>query len=168
MGEFIWQRDDWPQFRWSAETLLVPLGAARSAQGALLARGDQLSLLDQRDLYVEEAYATSGIEGESLDRERLRSSVAERLGLPTAGLPRSDVRSDSLVEVMLDATQNAAHPLTQERIQGWQAALFPTGYSGPSEGLNTECRRWERITAYMISTEWRHKVSIRGKHFKTG
>lgn len=131
MEEFIWQRNDWPQFRWNSEALLKPLGAARSTHGALIAQADRLSLADQRDIYADEGYATSEIEGEILDRDRLRSSVAEQLGLPTAGLPHADARTNALAAVLIDATRNYDRPLTAERIWGWQAALFPTGYSGP-------------------------------------
>jgi Fic family protein len=131
MDVYIWQRDEWPRFRWDSAALLKPLGTARSLHGELVAMGDRLSLRDQGELYVEEGIATSLIEGEVVDRDRLRSSVAERLGLPTAGLPDSDMRSDALATVLIEATRNYARPLTAELIQGWQAALFPTGYSGP-------------------------------------
>ncbi|MEX2443135.1 MAG: Fic family protein [Alkalispirochaeta sp.] len=131
LGEYIWQRDEWPRFRWNSAALLKPLGVARSTHGELVAQGDKLSLTDQLDLYVDEAIATSEIEGEVLDRNRLRSSVAEQLGLPTAGLPRPDTKSDALATVLLEATRNHDRPLTAGQIQGWQAALFPTGYSGP-------------------------------------
>lgn len=144
MDEFIWQHDTWPQFRWDAETLIKPLGAARSVHGALLIQSDRLTLTDQRDIYVDEAYATSKIEGEILDRDRLRSSIARQLGLPTAGLPQAEAKTDALAAVLLDATQNYARSLTEQRLQGWQAALFPTGYSGP---FRIEVGRWRSETA---------------------
>lgn len=115
-------------------------------QGAVVAEADTLSLTDQCSTYVEEAFSTSQIEGEVLDRERLRSSVAGRLGLPTAGLPKPDARSDALVEVLLDATRNYGAPLTAERICGWQAALFPTGHSGP---FKIAVGRWRDRAAAM-------------------
>ncbi len=141
MEEYIWQRNDWPQFCWNSEALLKPLGAARSTHGALVAQADRLSLTDQRDIYADEGYATSEIEGEILDRDQLRSSVAEQLGLPTAGLPHADARTNALAAVLIDATRNYDRPLTAERIWGWQAALFPTGYSGPSR-LEAEMNRF--------------------------
>jgi Fic family protein len=79
---------------------------------------------------TEEAVKTAAIEGESLDRGSVRSSVARRLGLPTAGLPPAPRHVDGLVEVLLDATLSYNLPMTAERLKGWQAALFPTGYSG--------------------------------------
>lgn len=133
MTRYIWQDPDWPNFRWDANTLLEPLGACRLAQGQLLSRvaslGLQLASQSHAEILVEETVKTSAIEGETLDVRSVRSSVARRLGLPSAGLP-VDRRVDDLVAVLLDATQNFAAPLTPERLCGWQAALFPSGYSG--------------------------------------
>ncbi len=89
----------------------------------------QLDNHAQAEILVEEAIKTSAIEGEQLDVRSVRASVARRLGLPSAGLP-VDRRIDDLVSVLLDATQNFDKPLTSERLWGWQAALFPSGYSG--------------------------------------
>jgi Fic family protein len=79
---------------------------------------------------TEEAVKNAEIEGEMLNRESVRSSVARRLGVPDAGLGPQDRRAEGLVEMMLDATKNCAARLTRERLFGWHAALFPTGYSG--------------------------------------
>ena len=84
----------------------------------------------QAEVLTSEGMATAAIEGESLSRDAVRSSVARRLGLPTAGLPRVPRQVDGLVEMLLDATRGYDRPLTPERLWGWQAALFPTGYSG--------------------------------------
>lgn len=133
MTRYIWQDPDWPNFRWDANALLEPLGACRLAQGQFLARvaglGLPLASQSHAEILVEETVKTSAIEGETLDVRSVRSSVARRLGLPSAGLP-VDRRVDDLVAVLLDATQNFAVPLTAERLWGWQAALFPSGYSG--------------------------------------
>lgn len=146
VDDFIWEHNDWPHFRYDTVRLVPSLGHARSLQGALLAHADAFSLVDQRDLFVDEAVATSEIEGETVDRDRLRSSVAEQLGLPTAGMPAPDRKSDALVSVLLDATRNYDTPLTAERLHGWQAALFPTGYSGP---FPVETGGWRRIVTPM-------------------
>jgi Fic family protein len=102
-------------------------------QGKLLSRvsglGMQLDSQAQAEILVEETIKTSAIEGELLDVRSVRSSVARRLGLPSAGLP-VDRRIDDLVSVLLDATQHFDMPLTPDRLWGWQAALFPSGYSG--------------------------------------
>jgi Fic family protein len=131
---YIWQRPNWPQFRWEAARLLQPLAAARLKQGRLLGSmarlGFDLKLDAQLAALTEEVIKSSEIEGEALDRDSVRSSIARRLGLPEAGLAPPDRRTDGVVEMMLDATQNYAAPLTEGRLFGWQAALFPTGYSG--------------------------------------
>lgn len=133
MTRYIWQDPDWPNFHWDASALLEPLGACRLAQGQLLTRvaslGLPLASQSHAEILVEETVKTSAIEGETLDVRSVRSSVARRLGLPSAGLP-VDRRVDDLVAVLLDATQNYAAPLTVERLWGWQAALFSSGYSG--------------------------------------
>ncbi len=133
MVQYIWQRADWPDFYWDTAQLLVPLGECRLAQGCLISRvaglGVSLELQAQAEILIEETIKTSAIEGEQLDPRSVRSSVARRLGIPTAGLP-TDRRIDDLVSVLLDATQNCDTPLTAERLWGWQAALFPSGYSG--------------------------------------
>jgi Fic family protein len=130
---YIWQREKWPALIWDTDGLLSPLGRCRLLQGKLLSKVGGLGLsLDhqaQAEILVEETIKTSAIEGEQLDVRSVRSSVARRLGLPSAGLP-VDKRIDELVSVLLDATQNFDNPLTQERLWGWQAALFASGYSG--------------------------------------
>lgn len=133
MQPYIWQSDNWPHFTWDTDKLLVPLGECRLLQGKLLTKigglGMQLDDQAQAEILVEEVIKTSAIEGDQLDVRSVRSSVARRLGLPSAGLPL-DRRIDDLVAVLLDATQQFDKPLTPERLCGWQAALFPSGYSG--------------------------------------
>ncbi len=130
MVQYIWQNTDWPHFDWSSQTLLQPLGKVRQSQGRLLGEAEHIGLEMQAKVLAEEAFTTSAIEGEKLDRLSIRSSVARRLGLPTAGLPGAERHVDGLVELLIDATTHHEKPLTLERIKGWQAALFPTGYSG--------------------------------------
>jgi Fic family protein len=130
MVRYIWQTGSWPSFRWDSGVLLHPLGEARQAQGKILGLAEFFELELQADVLAEEALTTAAIEGERLDREAVRSSVARRLGLPTAGLPAADRHIEGLVEMLIDATSNHADPLTSERLKGWQAALFPSGYSG--------------------------------------
>ena len=135
MPEFVWQQKGWTErFRWDSTAILSSLGEVRRRQGELFGKTSQLGFEVNNQLHAaaltEEALTTAAIEGDVLDRAQVRSSVARRLGLPTAGLPRVDRRTDALVEVLLDATRNQALPLTRERLGGWHAALFPTGYSG--------------------------------------
>jgi Fic family protein len=133
MTEYIWQQKNWPRLTWETEKLLTPLGECRLLQGKLLSKiaglGFNLDNQAQAEILIEETVKTSAIEGEQLDVRSVRSSVARRLGLPSAGMP-VDRRIDDLVSVLLDATQNFDKPLTPERLWGWQAALFPSGYSG--------------------------------------
>lgn len=133
MQTYIWQLNSWPDLTWNTDRLLAPLSECRLLQGKLLSKVGGLGMtLDhqaQAEILVEEAIKTSAIEGEQLDVRSVRSSVARRLGLPSAGMP-VDRRIDDLVSVLLDATQSFDKPLTQERLWGWQAALFPSGYSG--------------------------------------
>ncbi len=109
---------------------MLSLGNVRKAQGHLLGGAREVGLEAQADVLVEETFTTSAIEGEQLDRQSIRSSVARRLGLVTVGLPPADRHVDGLVEVLLDATRNHDVPLTAARLKHWQAALFPTGHSG--------------------------------------
>jgi Fic family protein len=132
---YIWQWPSWPEFRWDNTALLKPFGRCRFQQGSLLAQMRELGLEVRQqaraEVLIEETLKTSEIEGERLDPHAVRSSVARRLGLPTAGLPPAgSQRADGVVEILLDATLNYEKELTADRLFGWHAALFPTGYSG--------------------------------------
>jgi len=131
--QYIWQRPNWTHFTWRSDEVLDLLGKSRLLQGRLLGKVvDQGLTLDPQahaEVLAEETMKTSAIEGEKLDTRSVRSSVARKLGLPSAGLP-IDRYVDGLVAVLLDATQNHNLPLNVERLCGWQAELFPTGYSG--------------------------------------
>ena len=131
---YLWQRPDWPQWRFDAAALAAPLAEVHRAQGHLAGRMADLGLAqrDQATLQVltQEVITTSAIEGERLDLDAVRSSVARKLGLDIGALAPSDRHVDGVVDVVLDATRNFDQPLTPERLFGWHAALFPTGYSG--------------------------------------
>ncbi len=131
---YIWQLPDWPQFSYDADALAAPLAAVHRAQGQLMARMAALGLpqREQATLQVltQEVIKTSEIEGEQLNLDTVRSSIARRLGLDIGALAPSDRHVDGVVDVVLDATRNFEQPLTAERLFGWHAALFPTGYSG--------------------------------------
>ncbi len=131
---WIWQQREWPEFSWDASALAAPLANARRAQGEVagvaqfLDRGMHQSA--QLEVLTTEGLATSAIEGETLDPDSLRSSLARRLGLPAVAA-RTPARSvEGLVEVLLDATQRYDQALTLTQLGAWQAALFPTGRSG--------------------------------------
>jgi len=137
LKRWIWQQDHWPDFHWDVAALAVPLSAARRAQGEVAGMARLLDqdadLNAQVEVLTREGVATSAIEGESVDAGAVRSSLARRLGLPTAGLPPAPRHVEGLVDVMLDATREPARPLTLEQLCAWQAALFPTGRSGLHE-----------------------------------
>lgn len=131
---YLWQRPDWPQWRWDAAALAAPLAQVHRAQGYLAGRMAELGLAqrDQASLQAltQEVITTSAIEGEALNLDAVRSSIARRLGVDIGALAPSDRHVDGVVDMVLDATQHHAQPLTPERLWGWHAALFPTGYSG--------------------------------------
>jgi Fic family protein len=141
---WIWQNPEWPRFTWDARALSAPLAAARRAQGQAAGMAKLLDasadLQAQLDVLTKEGVATSAIEGEKLDPGALRSSIARRLGLPTAGLPPATRHAEGLVDVLLDATRDFDAPLRLERLNAWQASLFPTGRSGLHEIRTGELR----------------------------
>jgi len=131
---YIWEQTGWPKFEWNDAALIEPLATARLSQGRLLGRmqslGFDLQLEAQLQALTEDVLKNSEIEGDILDHASVRSSLARRLGVPEAATTPADRRTEGVVEMMLDASRNFAAPLTAERLYGWQAALFPTGYSG--------------------------------------
>jgi len=133
-SRWIWQRPAWPNFEWNDAKLANPLARARLRQGELLGAARLLDAGLSREaeaqILIQDGINTSAIEGEQINVDAIRSSVARHLGLPTAGLRAAPRAVDGLVEVLLDATTRYAKPLTRKRLFGWQAALFPTGRSG--------------------------------------
>ena len=131
---YVWEQPDWPHWRFDTSALATALASVRHSQGRLLGRMQSLgfALRDQATLQVltEDVLKTSAIEGQQLNPEAVRSSIARRLGVDIGALAASDWNVDGVVEMVLDATRGFANPLTQERLFGWHAALFPTGYSG--------------------------------------
>jgi Fic family protein len=131
---YIHERYDWPKFTWDADGLETLLGQVRHSQGRLLGRMESLGFSLQEEAVLntitQDVVKSSQIEGEILNLEQVRSSVARRLGLDVAGLVPSPREVDGVVEMMLDASQHYDQLLTAERLYGWHAALFPTGRSG--------------------------------------
>lgn len=133
---YIHQLTAWPDFRWDAASLARQLAAVRHRQGRLIGRMEALGFELRAEAVLatltEDVLKSSEIEGEILDKEQVRSSLARRLGMDIGGLAHADRNVDGVVEMMLDATQNYAEPLTRERLFAWHASLFPTGRSGMS------------------------------------
>jgi Fic family protein len=131
---YIYEHKGWPEFTWAQARLAPLLAEARHWQGRLLGRMEQLGfpLREEATLQTltQDVVKTSEIEGEKLDARQVRSSLARRMGLDIGALPPLDRNIEGIVEVMLDATRKHDAPLTQERLFGWHAALFPAGRSG--------------------------------------
>jgi len=134
---YIWQAPDWPKWRYDLATLAQPLADVSRAQGLLMGRLADvgMALRDQASLsaLTEDVVKTSEIEGEHLNVESVRSSIARRLGVDIGALAPLDRHVEGVVEMVLDATANCQYPVTRERLFGWHAALFPTGYTGMSK-----------------------------------
>ena len=134
ISQYIHQKPQWPSFSWDLEALATTLAEARHKQGRVLGLMEALgfNLRAEANLHVItlDVIKSSEIEGEILNPEQVRSSVARRLGLEISGLVPSDRHIEGIVEMMMDATQNFKQPLTKDRLFGWHAAMFPTGRSG--------------------------------------
>jgi len=131
---YIWQLDDWPHWTYDHPRLAPLLAQVHQAQGRLAGRMHDLGL-DLRDqaalrVLTEDVLKTSEIEGEKLNPDSVRSSVARRLGIEIGALAPADRHVEGVVDMVLDATRHHDSPLTAERLFGWHAAMFPTGHSG--------------------------------------
>ncbi|CAH2409106.1 Fic family protein [Mesorhizobium escarrei] len=131
---YIHELPEWPEFRWDHKALAAPLAAVRHRQGRLIGRMEGLGFGLRNEAMLqtltEDVLKSSEIEGEILDRDQVRSSIARRLGMDIGALTPADRIVEGVVEMMLDATQKYDQELTDERLFGWHAALFPTGRSG--------------------------------------
>lgn len=152
---YIHEREDWPRFRLDQERLANRLALVRHLQGRLLGRMEGLgfALRAQATLQslTEEILKSNEIEGEKLDRDQVRSSIARRLGADIGALTPADRNVEGVVEMMLDATQKYDQPLTKRRLFGWHAALFPTGHSGMIKITAGGWRKDEAGTMQVVS-----------------
>ena len=137
---YIYEFKEWPHFIWDAQQLAEPLAAIRHRQGRLIGNMEALGFKFRQEAVLQTLTAdvlnTSEIEGERLDAEQVRSSIARRLGMDLGALKPADRNVEGVVEMMLDATGQYDQPLTADRLFGWQAALFPAGRSGMTK-INT-------------------------------
>lgn len=131
---FVHQNKNWTEFKWNNERLLTLLANVRHLQGRLLGQMENLGFKLQEEAVLStltlDVLKSTEIEGEILNKDQVRSSIARKLGFEVSGLVDSPRNVDGVVEMMLDATQNYKLAVTSERLFGWHAALFPTGYSG--------------------------------------
>jgi len=133
MKVYIHEKENWTDFTWDNKKVMIKLGEARNQQGRLLGKMESLGFDLQNEAVLNtltlDVIKSSEIEGELLEIEQVRSSIARRLGIDIAGAVESERHVDGIVEMMLDATQKHDKPLTKNRLFGWHAALFPSGWS---------------------------------------
>lgn len=131
---YIHEQKEWPKFIWDSEAISAKLGAVRHRQGRILGQMQGLGFRLREETMLKaltmDVIKSSEIEGEVLNPEQVRSSIARRLGIAIAGTVPAERNVEGIVEMMLDATQKYHQPLTAERLYDWHAALFPTGRSG--------------------------------------
>ena len=131
---YLWEQTDWPELTWDEGRLSKLLADVSHEQGRLRGRMETLGFDLRNEAHLstltEDVVKSSEIEGEDLDRDQVRSSIARRLGMDIAGLVQADRNVEGVVEMMLDATEKYDEELTNERLFAWHAALFPTGRSG--------------------------------------
>lgn len=144
MPRYIYEHKGWPEFEWDEKRLSVILGRVRHLQGKVFGQMEGLGFSIKEETMLSaltlDVLKSSEIEGELLNYEQVRSSIARRLGLDYAGMVHVDRNVEGVVEMMLDATQRYNQELDHERIFGWHAALFPTGWSGMYR-IDTGCYR---------------------------
>lgn len=137
MAKYIYEYKNWTDFTWDDKAINRVFGEVRLLQGKIIGQMNALGFSAKEEATLTaltlDVVKSSEIEGELLNYEQVRSSIARRLGINTAGLVPSSRHIEGVVEMMLDATQRYQLPLTGKRLFGWHAALFPTGYSGPYE-----------------------------------
>lgn len=135
MAKYIYEYKDWTDFTWQDSVINSIFGEVRLMQGKIIGQMNALGFSAKEEATLTaltlDVVKSSEIEGELLNYEQVRSSIARRLGINSAGIVKSSRHIEGIVEMMLDATQRYDLPLTEERLFGWHAALFPTGFSGP-------------------------------------
>jgi Fic family protein len=136
---YIHELTDWPRLSWNRERLAEPLANVRHRQGRLIGHMEGLGFNLRQEAVLQTLTAdvlkSSEIEGEKLDADQVRSSIARRLGMDIGALTPADRNVEGIVEMMLDATRHYDQPLTAERLFAWHASLFPTGRSGMTKVL---------------------------------
>jgi Fic family protein len=135
MAKYIYEHRNWTKFTWQDKSINVVFGEVRLMQGKIIGQMNTLGFSAKEEATLTaltlDVVKSSEIEGELLNYDQVRSSIARRLGINTSGLVPSNRHIEGVVEMMLDATQRHTSPLTEKRLFGWHAALFPTGFSGP-------------------------------------
>ena len=144
MAKYIYQHKGWTNFKWKDKAINTIFGEVRNLQGKISGQMNALVFSAKEEATLTtltlDVVKSSEIEGEQLNYEQVRSSIARRLGINIAGLVPSNRNIEGIVDMMLNATRNYQDPLTEERLYGWHSALFPTGHSGMYK-IETGCYR---------------------------
>ncbi len=134
MKIYIYQNQDWPNFKWNSKEIILLLSKVRHLQGKLIGKMEAMGFKLKNEAVLEtlttEVIKSSEIEGQILDLDQVRSSIARQLGIKVSGLVPSNRNVDGVVDMMIDATQNFDKAMTTDRLFGWHSALFPSGRSG--------------------------------------
>lgn len=171
MAKYLYENDNWTDFTWQDRSINAVFGDVRILQGKLIGQMNALGFTAKEEASLTaltlDVVKSSEIEGESLNYEQVRSSIARRLGINTIGLVPSSRHIEGVVEMMLDATQRFSLPLTEERLFGWHAALFPTGFSGPYKIETGRYRSREmQIVSGAMGMEKVHYEAVKPKEVK--
>ena len=131
---YIYQNVDWPNFTWDNDRLLSTLSKVRNLQGRIIGKMESIGFNLRNEAILEtltlDVIKSTEIEGEILNPDQVRSSIAKRLGLDIGAHDNSDRNIDGIVDLIMDATKNCNKPISADRLFGWHAALFPAGRSG--------------------------------------
>lgn len=152
MAKYIYEYKNWTNFSWQQGSINAIFGEVRNLQGKIIGQMNMLGFATKEEASLNtltlDVIKSSEIEGEKLDYEQVRSSIARRLGINMAGLVPANRNVEGIVEMMLDATRNYQSLLTKKRLYGWHSALFPTGYSGMQK---IEAGRYRRGEMQIVS-----------------
>lgn len=171
MAKYIYEHENWTAFSWDDKAINSIFGEVRLMQGKIIGQMNALGFSAKEEATLTsltlDVVKSSEIEGELLNYDQVRSSIARRLGIETAGLVPSSRHIDGVVEMMLDATQRYHLPLTENRLFGWHAALFPTGFSGPYQIEVGKYRTGEmQIVSGALGKEKIHYEAVKQEHVK--
>jgi Fic family protein len=164
MAKYIHELNDWPKFRWDQNRLSQQLAAVRHRQGRLIGRMQAIGFPLREEAVLntltQDVLKSSEIEGEILDKDHVRSSIARRLGIEAGALTPADRNVEGVVEMTLDATQKYNEPLTADRLFAWHASLFPTGRSGMSKIIVGAWRDDKHGPMQVVSKPHSHRPKV--------
>jgi len=171
MAKYIYEHKNWTDFAWDDKALNSIFGEVKLMQGKIIGQMNALGFSAKEETNLTtltlDVVKSSEIEGELLNYEQVRSSIARRLGINTVGLVPSSRHIEGVVEMMLDATQRHQLPLTDQRLFGWHAALFPTGFSGPYRiEVGTYRTREMQVVSGSMGKEKIHFEAVRQEQVK--